>query len=225
MAKVEYSALVSQIRGRLSHGVLSNRNMLKVHNAGEHQPLTEKQSRARGYFSNLKGQWFGLSDVQKGLWDSWAASQSKPMTGLNAYVKHNMRLLMAAHADLEEITSPAHTPSTPAHVQGIEAWPDSGQTTIEWTAPLDASNYVQVYFAVQVQYRFRTKAKWSLVETVRSDVGQVIHTHQYPAEFYILYRARSIDAFGRVSPYTHTTAGATQGAHYDEDYYDGGYYV
>lgn len=227
MAKIEYTALVSRIAGRLSHGILSRNKAAAIitrHSAGGHLHRTVKQQLARGTFSDLKGQWYALSPTQKLLWRSFASSSGGAGSGLNAFVEHNIRLLYSGHADLVRISAPPPTPSTPRSVKEIQAWPGLTANTITWTGPLSASDYVQVFCAVLVASAATSRAKYTLLQTVRSDVGHVFHTHSYPSDLTILYRLRSIDAYGRISPWTHAKPEAAIGTQYDTFLYDTAYY-
>jgi len=227
MPKIIYSGLVEKITGKMGGSTLKGVKSGSILRRRQttRQPRSQKQQETRGLYNTYAGKWYGLSDAYKKMWNKYASMLPSGLTGFNAYLQSNIRLRKANHANLVEISTPPPSPSTPESPGGLDAVPASGQVTITWTAPSDAATWVQVYFAPEVGFSFKNKEKWSMVETVRADVGQVIHTHDYPTETPMLYRARSIDAFGRISPYTHSTYGASPGAHYGEDYYAGGYYA
>ncbi|MCK4624312.1 MAG: hypothetical protein KAV00_03305 [Phycisphaerae bacterium] len=227
MPKVIFTGLVEKISGKMSGSTLKGvkSGSLLRRRQTTRQPRSAKQQETRGLYNAYAGKWYALSDTQKATWNKYASLLPGAMSGFNAYLQLNIHIRKANHAGLTEISTPPPVPSTPEALSGLDAVPASGQVTVTWSAPSDAATWVQVYFAPEVGFSFKDKEKWSMVETVRADVGQVIHTHDYPTTTPMLYRARSIDAFGRISPYSHTTYGATPGAHYGEDYYGGGYYA
>lgn len=136
--------------------------------------------------------------------------------GFHAYRKLNLNLLNASHADLTCIDHPPLTPATPHHVIDFTATSEDGpQTRLGWTKPLDANTYVTGHFrlhkgfcnkfpcfgdCMSVGYR----PSWRFIETVRSDEGEILHTHDWPEGARLFYRLNTIDKWGRKSPFTHS---------------------
>lgn len=227
MPRVVYAASIESITGKLGGSILKRVKSGPIVHRGQRgrQPRSAKQQETRGFYNTYAGKWRTLTETQRRLWNKAASVRQGRMSGFNAYLQANVRLRKAGHADLVEISAPAPSPSTPDHVHGLEAWPSTTQNTIVWTAPTGTDVWVEVFFAFEVGYSLKDKEKWSLVETVRADVGQVVHTHGLPTTIPMLYRARSIDTWARLSPWTERTYGATIGARYDEDFYGGGFYA
>lgn len=215
MPKVIFSAIVQDISGKMGGSTLKRvkSGTILRRRQTTRQPRSQKQQETRGLYNTYAGKWYALSDTQKSLWNKYASLLPGTLSGFNAYLRLNIHLRKANHAGLTEISTPPPVPSTPEALGGLDAVPASGQTVISWTAPLDAATWVQVFFAPEVGFSFKGKEKWSLVETVLSNVGQVTHSHDFPTTTPLLYRARTTDAFGRISPWSHTHqgAGATPG--------------
>ncbi|MCK4626641.1 MAG: hypothetical protein KAV00_15085 [Phycisphaerae bacterium] len=204
MPKITYSAFIENISGVMAGSIFKRviSGPIIERTKSPRLPRSQKQQETRGIFSTLAGKWYNVSAINKELWGKFASLQGVHIAGYHAYMRLNVRLLKAGHADLTEISIPPLTPATPEHVMGFAASHAVGQNTITWSTPTGTSVYVQVYFSAEFGFSLLRKEHWGLLQTVRADVGQVIHTHDYPAGTPIAYKARSIDAFGRISPDT-----------------------
>lgn len=123
MAKIVFSALVSSVTGKL-HGSVMRRGKAGVTLMDAYKPkasATNYQLAHRGRISDKASEWYALSSAVKELWHKYASLLSRPMSGQDAYVMLNIRLVSADHDDLTAITSPPATPSTPEHVGGFTA--------------------------------------------------------------------------------------------------------
>lgn len=206
MPKITYSALIENISGVMAGSIFKRviSGPIIERTKSPRLPRSQKQQETRGIISTLAGKWYNVSATDKLLWTKFATLQGGHIAGYHAYIRHNVRLLKAGHVDLVELTTPPLTPATPEHIMGFAASHAVGQNTITWDAPTSAVVYVQVYFSAEFGFSLLRKEHWGLLQTVRADVGQVIHTHDYPAGTPLTYKARSIDPFGRVSPDTNT---------------------
>jgi len=205
MALIEYSALVNRIKGRVSHSVLSNwkgKGVIKRHNSGIHQPRSEKQQFIRGMLSDLAGEYYSLTPVQKELWRAFSSALPKPMTPLNAYVKLN-QIMQKYLPGSTRLTAPPPTPSTPKHIQGFTVSQDAAADfTITWTGPSSTGEYIVCDYwpmpgldnAVAPRFTFGISADCA-------DLCVQLAT-TYPTGTVLKFRARTIDSFGRVSPYS-----------------------
>lgn len=201
MAQIIYSSLVNSISGRFAGSVLARGNAsLRRHNAGLHNPRSEKQQTNRGHFSDLCGAWYALSDTQKSLWNTYAAMATRTGSGFNAFVGLNGKLLAAGHSDLTTINAPPPSPTTPPPVAGLVPAREEGTTTITWDTPQDPDTYIEIYVSVPVGYFSEHKPKWMHVGTVRSDTGTFTHTHEFPSDIQLIYTALGLDHYGRSSP-------------------------
>lgn len=227
MAKIQYTALVEEIKGSLGGSTI------KGHKAGSilkqkttpRRPRTQAQQRLRGYVNQVSGDWYSLSDTNKELWNKYASLLSDKLSGFNTFIRLNTRLLKSSHASLVQINSPPVTPGTPRHLESVTRETlNLTQRKITWTAPLTSDDYIDLYYAIQAGYSVTDKEAWHHVETVRSDVGEITHTHAYPDGTVMNYRARTIDIWGRLSPWCSVLESATFGAFYGEEYYGAGFY-
>lgn len=209
MAKVTYSALVNKISGSLRGSTMKGNkgtNVLLSRKRPRNEG-TRRQQLVRGYTSYYSGKWYSLSDAQKELWNKYASMQGGGKSGINAYVGSNVRLKVAEHASLTEISEPPPTPGTPAHIQGLVASRNaSGLLTVSWTSPQIASLYVQVYYAFDCGYQTTNKESWHLAETVASDVGVVTQATGVSLSRPVRVKVCSLDANGRQSPFVYSMA-------------------
>ena len=62
--------------------------------------------------------------------------------------------------------------------------------------------YVQIFAAPQSVYDSTNKEKWTHIATVRADSGPYTYTHSWPEGTILSFRLRTIERWGRVSPWT-----------------------
>lgn len=206
MPRITYSAFIENVSGVMAGSIFKRtiQGPIIERRKSPRLPRSAKQQQTRGLFNTLAGKWYVLPAVNKQMWGKFATLQKRSLSGYTAYMQLNIRLLKANHASLVELTFPPLTPGTPEHISGFTASHAIGEDTITWTAPTDTDTYIQVYFSPEFGFSLLRKEHWGLLQTVRADVGQVLHTLQYPAGTPIAYKARSIDAQGRISPDTET---------------------
>jgi hypothetical protein len=218
MAKVQFSAIVNHVSGRLGDWVYSFQKgtaYIRAYSANPGYPNSQRQQQIKSIFSGLSSAWSSLSLTQKKLWNDFANSYGATLKGQTAFQRLNCHLLMASHSDLVTIFTPPKTPATPAFQTGFCAFIMSDSVTcISWVSPESASLYVMGHYRVHssfcnnfpcygfcptVGYRMSQR----FVGTVRSDALQLLHTHDWPAGTRLYYNIRSIDKFGRRSPVSH----------------------
>jgi len=223
MAKVTWSALVDRVQGKLGGSIF------KKHQAGQtlrtsQRPRYRNTSRTqllRGIQSNLAGCWHTLTPAQRELWDKFAALISDPTTGFTAFIRHNTRLLAAQHPDLQPIFAPPPTPDTPPIISDLDITKTgSTQTYITWSAPTSTQHYVQIFFAPRQGFTMKGKEKWQLVTTVCACLGYAYHNYNFEPNTKLTYRARVIDRYGRVTPFTHTIDMPHEFTTYGSEEYD-----
>lgn len=203
MAKIEYTGLVSNIRGKIGGTVASGWkgiNYLKSNNPNPRQPRTELQQDVKGYMSSLSAEWYGLGDAEKLLWNKYASLQKKPMTGQNAYIKLNLniwRYITSAH----KITAPPATPSRPGAITGMSAASvDSTHNQVSWITPDDGAITVIIDYSPQACFDDKSSPGWTYAANVASSYKITTLTHSFPSDTILKYRAKTMDIYGRMSP-------------------------
>lgn len=206
MGKIFYSALVNTIRGKVSHSVLSawkGINVIKRHTSGVRQPRTEKQQDIRGMLSELAGEWYSLTQVQKDLWNSWCAMYSLPMTGLNAYAKFN-QVLQKYFPGMAKKTEPPATPATPDFPTGFTVTPiASGAFCVIWTTPTATTIHVIADYWPMPGRDSVSNPRWTFGASAGSDATFADLTLTMPENVVVKFRIRTLDEEGRVSPWSH----------------------
>jgi hypothetical protein len=206
MATIEYSALVNRIKGRVSHGVLSNwkgMGIIKRHSSGVHQPRTQKQQEIRGMLSDLAGEFYALTSTQKELWDSWVTMIDRPMTALNAYVSHNQRL-QKYFPGMAKMTGPPPTPATPEFPMGLAVTAlAAADFCVTWTSPNDASLTAIVDYWAMPGLDNTINPRWTFGASAGADALLTVVATAYPTDTRLKFRVRVIDTYSRVSPWSH----------------------
>jgi hypothetical protein len=204
MTKIQYSSLINEIRGKISGSVLSVRKgvtYLKRHNQKQRQPHTADQQTVRGYLNNLTGLWYSLSDTKKQLWNSYAAQQKNPMTGLNSFNMLNLAICRYLNKT-KIITSPPPIPSTPPIFMTFHVWtPGNGFWAVNWIPGDDRSiTVISQYWALPGRddnaiHRWKFGCCGSLFDGV-CNFGTGL-----PEDTRIKFRVRTMDIYGRFSPW------------------------
>ena len=206
MAKIHYSALVNDIKGKLSGSVMAvtkGISYIRRHNSSPLKTRSAKQTQIRGQASTLSGEWYSLSETQKELWNAYASSLPAPISGFNAFLKLNSRLSYLFDKSAQ-LLYPPPTPSTPVHVQTISGVCfTAGKFEINWQLPYNSSaNILCDYRAILPIYKSSSLA-WRFGFTAsslsqRNSIDTFLENAR-PCDF----RVRSFDVYGRVSPWSH----------------------
>lgn len=206
MAKIEYSALLNRISGKLAGTILSTTkgiSYLKQHNPRPTNHRTQKQIEIRGQISDLAGQWYSLSDTQKSLWETYASMLPKPMSGINAYISTNQRLIYYLGQSAQR-AAPPPTPSTPEHPQGVSVAPHgTSDFCISWTRPTDPNTHVVVDYRPVMGIERTTSQQWKFGAVATSNLLSALVTTDYDVGTIVKFKVRTIDTYGRASPWTH----------------------
>jgi len=209
MAKITPTSLVSEIKGKLNGHVLQmwkGQIVIRAYTEPT-QPRSEKQQLIRGIMNNLAGEWSNLSDGQQTLWNTYAASLTDVMSGFNAYVRNNTKLIYADHVSLTQITTPpdpTDPPTPPSDFTATYMLP-ADEFDIGWTAPNDGSLWIQAFVSPRAAYKDKISPMWSFIETVVSTALVINYdASDYTSPRYFRFRLRVIDAYGEVSAWTDT---------------------
>jgi len=212
MAKIQYSALVNRIQGHVSNSVISQWKgigVVKRHNTSITQPRTEKQQDVRGFFSDLAGEYYSLTDNQKDLWKSWCSMYKLPLTPLNAYVKFN-QLIQKYLPGTARMVGPPPTPNTPAHVSGFTVTPlASADFCVTHTAGLLTTVFAIVDYWAMPGRDNTVSPRWTFGASATASTGAIAVALAYPVGTIVKFRIRTMDAYARVSPWSHILSTAT----------------
>lgn len=205
MAKVKTSALIDSISGSLGGSTLKRYKggLLIKNKTTPRNTRSASQQQTRLNASYLSGKWSTLPNTSKEMWTRFASLSKKQSSGINAFVGLNLNLIQSNFEAFSIQTTPPSNPSTPISVRNFECRRQSEtQNTLYWQSPAAGDNYVSVYCCIAVGYSDRNKESWKLVGTAHASQLNIQHDHDLPQGFYPSYKARSIDSYGRVSPFT-----------------------
>lgn len=206
MAKIFYSSLVNRIAGKLSGSILSTTkgiHYLKRHNPRPTDHRTEKQANIRQQISDLSGEWYNLTDTQKKLWTSYASMLPRPLSGINAYVSTNQRLIYYLGNSYKRSTPPP-TPSTPKHPQGLTVQPHgTSDFCVFWTNPTDVSTFVVANYRPVFGIERTTSQQWRFGVVAATNLLSALIETDYVVGTIVKFKVRTIDLFGRASPWMH----------------------
>jgi len=212
MAKVTPSALVSAITGRMAGNVFQmwkGQIIIKGY-ATPRLTKSEKQQFVKGLISNLAGKYHALSDADQAAWDAYAALLEDEMSGFNAYVRNNTRLLYTKHEDLVEISTPPDPPAPPDAATGFlvtyEAGPD--RFRLWWTTPDELGLYVTAFYAPQLCYDNSVWATFKETPTVASTANIIyVSAVNWAGPRTVQFKLRVIDLYGEISAETEVKEG------------------
>jgi len=212
MTKITYSGLVSGMSGRINGSVASSwkgKGVLRKHSAHIRQPRTESQQALRGLLSDLSGEYYSLTQIQKDLWTAYASALPTSLTPLNAFVASN-QVIQKYCPGSARLSAPPSTPSTPEHISGFTISAiGSGDFCIEWTGPSTGTDVAVVdYWPMPGLDNNSNPAFKFGVSADAVDLCVALAT-DYPAGTVMKMRARTFDAFGRVSPWTSVLSATT----------------
>ena len=206
MAKIHYSALINDIKGKLSGSVLAVTKgiaYIRRHNSSPLKIRSSKQTQIRGQASTLSGEWYALSSVYKSLWNAYAASLPAGTSGFNSFLKLNSRLYYLFNKS-KKLSYPPQTPSTPKHVRTISGVCfTAGKFEINWQLPYISNTFVLCDYRPILPIYKTSSLPWKFGFT-SSSLSQRNSINTYlenarPCDF----RVRSFDIYGRVSPWSH----------------------
>jgi len=206
MARIQYSALVNQIQGKLSGSVLASTKgitYIKRHNQNNTDRRSIKQIEIRNVISDLSGEFYSLTDTQKSLWSAYAAMLSIPVSAINCYISHNHKLIYYLGL-ASKITSPPLFPGTPTHLSGLSAQAyGTSDFTISWTSPALSTLTVIINYRPVFGIERTTSQQWKFGATVASNsLSKLIQT-DYDIATIVKFECRTIDLSGRLSPWSH----------------------
>jgi hypothetical protein len=207
MAKITPSALISAITGRMDGNVFQMWRGQIIIKGYTTPRLTksEKQQFIKGLISNLAGKYDTLSDGNKTAWEDYAALLPDEMSGFNAYVRNNTRLLYTQHGDLIEITTPPSPPNPPDAPTSFSATYEAGpdRFRLYWLTPDIYNLYVTGSYSPQLAYDNSVWAKWKIAQTVASSANIIyIDASKYTATRTVQFKLRVIDLNGEISAET-----------------------
>lgn len=137
------------------------------------------------------------------LWHNFTHRMGIKGDGTSSFVRMNCRLLDSDNPELTSIETPPENTNGLNYVAGLTASSTNpGETYLEWSAPSNDFEFVQIYWRRHRPNQDNVNLFWSQVICVRSDTDNYTHAHGLAADRVIYYRARIIDKKGRVSPWT-----------------------
>ncbi|MEJ2626959.1 MAG: hypothetical protein P8078_00155 [bacterium] len=218
MAKVQYTAIVNEIKGRLANQIFSHQkgtDYIAIRGSSQTNPNTLRQQKVRGHMAKLNTAWSSLTPTQQNLWQSFAKMSHSYKTGRGAFRGLNQKLLSADHPSLGCIDTPPITPGTPTFPTGFcVSAAGSCQMQITWSGPANASTFITAYFHLHDGFCciFPTygncpttgeSSKPRFIGTCVSSAGTIYHNHAWPVGTLLFYYILAMDAYGRQTPKTH----------------------
>jgi len=207
MAKVTYGAIVSDIRGNIRGNVYTiyrGTHIIRTHCATPYNPNTTRQQQIRTFYTTLLGCWWNLPIAHQELWEKYGQTKKDTRTGIGAFLQSNMRLLAADNNALTQVDHPPQTPSTPTAAAGF-TWHFVGASIaqIQWSTPLSTTTYIQALHRLNWDYSPSYNVYWAITKTVASNPGLYNWLHTYPTNTKISLKLKTMDTYGRISPFTH----------------------
>jgi hypothetical protein len=120
MAKVEFSAMVSSVRGQVRGGIFrGGRAGAVLMDFYSPNSRSANQVVQRASVSDFSDGWYALTETDRELWDKYASMLKPCVSGVAAYLRANLRLSAANHADLVAVSVPPASPSSIGALVGL----------------------------------------------------------------------------------------------------------
>lgn len=153
MAKVKFSALISEMRGKLNGSVFSrNRGGAYIRNkVTPLNPQTIFQVGVRSFFTTLTQAWRGLAAAERAAWNSAVANfvgtdifgDSLTLSGANLHQRLNLNLLNIGEPAIT--TPPVPAPVIPFATMTLAVSEGGGTVAIAYTDVILATDTVLVF--------------------------------------------------------------------------------
>lgn len=224
MAKIQYSALVNRIIGKLQDTIYSKHGTtfyIKAAAATRNYPDSFRSLQIKSNFCLCSKLWEGLPESHKELWHSRAVMANKSYFGFQMFKSLNLNLLNASHSDLLTISYPPLTPSTPEFPKIFNVFKVSpANVCLTWSSPFSTKLKITANFRLHPSFCIRHpsygccvatgyRMSWRFIKTEDSESGYINYIHTWPSNTRLYFRIRSIDKFGRLSPWTHKILSVT----------------
>lgn len=198
MARIKYSALVSDMRNSLNGSVLSkNRAGNYIRNkVTPVNPQTSYQQAVRSLFASLSSQWKGLTNDQRASWRAATANfpytdifgDQKELDGKSLYVKLNTNLVNAGEQIIQTAPVGGSIPESLVNTVDAAFYTDSTPFLLETTLlPTGVpTGYAALFYAtdpVPPQIGF-VKNRFRLVMTKAAGSGAIDASTAYVNRFY-----------------------------------------
>jgi len=218
MATILYSALVNRVRGKLQNVIYSKwKSTLYVKSVAStrNYPDSYRSLQIKANFCLVSKLWDGIPESHKELWQGRAVIAGKAYFGSHMFRSLNLNLLNASHCDLLTISYPPLTPSTPEYPKNFSICKvSSTNVCLSWTSPYSPILKITGNYRLHPSFCLRHpsfgccvatgyRMSWRFIKTEGSDSESLLYVHNWPAETRLYFRIRSIDHFGRLSPWTH----------------------
>ena len=209
MARIVPSSLVDEITGKFNGDVFQMWRGIIVRKKGTRprQPRTLPQTSLRQYFSYLSGDYDKLSSAFKSNWDYYASLVSSTISGFNAFMKLNQRILYANYSSLVRLYDSPPERNNPASASDFTFSYDAGLDKFksEWSSPLLYNYYDQCFFAPVTGYRDTLFPAWSFSQTVSSHLGySYINAVPFVSGTQLRARIRVMNCYGEISSFSST---------------------
>lgn len=218
MATVEYSGLINYISGKLGCYIFSrNRgtNYIKMSADSVYHRNTARQLQVKSNFKSISKLWKDLPIKYQIMWNDHATSQNKRFYGNQLFRQYNCNLLNASHANLSTISYPPSQHKNPEYPKnfGITKL-NSSNVCLFWNSPLDQCFFITGNYKLHSGFCTRHPSfgccvargygdHWRFISTFKSSENHIVMNHDFPSDTLLYFKIRSIDHYGRVSPWTH----------------------
>lgn len=241
MAIIYVSALLNRIKGLLGSVIYQTYKGVDYTRISPDvwtQPNTYRQQQVRANLSQMNQAWSSVPPSHQELWDSFASLKGCRYFGHQAYVSHNCNLLNASHADLTCISHPPLRPGSSKHIHGFcVASVTPSSVLLLWAVPSSTILYVTGHYRLHRGFCAANpcyglcpttgyRPSFRFIRTVRSDLTEMLFSHDYSINTRLFFKLNSLDKFGRKSPTSHTLLTRPISGHfiYDVSHWDLSYY-
>jgi hypothetical protein len=202
MAKVKFTSIVSEIRGKLRGDVFKGykQGFSLQNKANPPFSNSQRQSDTRALLVYLTGIFGVLSEEEKTLWQIYGSVLIPPISGRNAFTKLNLPILAAPDSGYIINLAPPAEPVVVLPPSDFIYWPNFDNThQIFWTRPEDLNTVCSIWSARLPGYSFLNRERWVYIGSTPNANQTRLIDNPFLINCPIVLRARSMTPSGTIS--------------------------
>lgn len=202
MAKVKFTSIVSEIRGKLRGDVFKGykQGFSLQNKANPPFSNTQRQSDTRALLVYLTGIFAALTEEEQSLWQIYGSVLIPPISARNAYVKLNLPILAAPDSGYTIRLAPPPEPLVVLPPSQLIYWPnEDGSHQLFWSPPEDLNTACSLWAARLPGYSFLNRERWIYVGSTLNTSPTRLIDNPFLIDVPIVFRARTLSPYGTTS--------------------------
>lgn len=202
MAKVKFTSIVSEIRGKLRGDVFKGykQGFSLQNKANPPFSNTQRQSDTRALLVYLSGIFAALTEEEQSLWQIYGSVLIPPIAARNAYVKLNLPILAAPDSGYTIRLTPPPEPLVVLPPSQLIYWPnEDGSHQLFWAPPEDLDTACSLWSARLPGYSLLNRERWIYVGSTLNTTPTRLIDNPFLIDVPIVFRVRTLSPYGTTS--------------------------